>query len=487
MNPVNHEIAQRLLKRTGLYQPPVDKTARYRHTEHGLLWFVQEVIGANPTLYQERILNAIQKYRRVAVRGPHGLGKTALASWVVLWAVTCLEGVKAPVMASVWRQVSEYLFPEIRMWARKANWAKIGASMKEDREVLSYAIHTEKGRAFGMSSDTPSAIEGAHADNLVYVFDEAKAIPTDFWDAAEGAFSNAGNGISQAYWLAISTPGETSGRFYEIHNRKKGLEDWHVEHVTLEEAIAAGRVSRAWADSRLELWGATSTPYMNRVLGEFSDSDDTNVIPLRWVEAAIERGRECDGKGEGETAYGVDPARFGEDRTAIAKLVGDVCEYIERHAKEDTMQTTGRVVAKLGANKSIPVGVDVIGIGAGVVDRLRELEYNVTGVNVAEGTDETDQSGELGFANLRSAIWWRLRERLDPANDNLLALPDDDELIGDLTAPKYGYNSRGKIQVESKDEIRKRIGRSTDSADALGNAVYVQSSGFWMLSEWGEE
>ena len=130
------------------------------------------------------------------------------------------------------------------------------------------------------------------------------------------------------------------------------------------------------------------------------------------------------------------------------------------------MATAGRVRGLLEARGGRAV-VDVIGIGAGVVDRLREQKLAVTPFNAAERTDAKDTSGELGFANKRSAAWWRLRELLDPFGEARPALPPDDTLTGDLTAPHWKVTGAGRIQVESKDEIRARLGRSTDDGDAV--------------------
>jgi hypothetical protein len=111
-----------------------------------------------------------------------------------------------------------------------------------------------------------------------------------------------------------------------------------------------------------------------------------------------------------------------------------------------------------------------------VVDRLKELGYTVVPVNVANSTDMRDASGELQFVDLRSALWWALRDNLDPAGEQPLAWPDDPLLVGDLTAPRWTYTSRGRIKVEGKDEIRKRLKRSTDGADALALAWYAPRS-----------
>lgn len=457
-----------------------ERRAFYR-TEEGIVAFVRDVLGADPTDYQADILRTLVTKRREAIYGPHGLGKTALSSWVVLWAMTCFDDdVKVITTASAWRQLKFFTWPEIRKWAMKADFDKIGVTVRRSKELLELNFKLPGSReAFAVASDNADFIEGAHAKTIVYVFDEAKAIPVDTWDAAEGAFSNAGEGTeSQAFALAISTPGETSGRFYDICTQKPGYQDWAVRHVTLEDAILAGRITQDWVNDRKDQWGENSAVFKQRVLGEFDDSGENSVVPLAWVEKAIERWREKEGKGEGlRPSYGVDPAYKGEDKTAIARLRGRVIEQIDALAKQDTMQTAGRVAALV--DKETPVAIDIIGVGAGVYDRLRELQYRVIGVNVAtkaehaNGKPMTDKSGKQLFVNLRSALWWLVREALDPRGDDPIALPDDAGLIGDLTAPTWTYRSDGKIVVESKDDIRERIGRSPDKADAVALALFA--------------
>lgn len=436
-------------------------------SEEGILRFVFDVLHVRPAAYQEDILARFVRERRIAVRGPHGMGKTALSSWIVLWGLSAFDtDVKVLTTASAWRQLTKFTWPEIRKWAAKADWARVGMDVRRNKELLELSIKLPGKEAFAVASDNPAYIEGAHASKLIYVFDEAKAIPVGTWDAAEGAFSTG-----DCYALAISTPGDPAGRFYDIHSRKPGYEDWGTRHVTLEEAIAAGRISREWAAQRKTQWGEQSAVYQNRVEGEFSDSGEDSVIPLRWVELANERFAACGGKGEGSTGYGVDPARYGEDKTTIAKMVGRVLEALTYKSKQSTMETAGNVAALV--DQTTPVGIDTIGLGAGVYDRLKELEYRVVSVNVAESTELKDSTGQNSFVNLRAALWWALREGLDPEKPEPMALPPDDTLTGDLTAPTWTYTSAGAIKVESKDDIRERIGRSTDAADALALAWYV--------------
>lgn len=437
--------------------------------------------GEGPTFYQCAALADLPVHRRVSVRGPHGLGKTTLNSWAILWFALTRDATdtewKVPTTASSWRQLTHFLWPEVHKWARRLRWDRLNREPFDARiELQTLSLKLRTGEAFASASDKPELIEGAHADSLLYVFDESKVIKADTFDAAEGAFSGTG----EAFGLATSTPGEPNGRFYEIQSRKPGFEDWKVHAVTLDDTIRAGRVSPTWAEQRRKQWGEKSAVFQNRVLGEFASSDEDGVIPLSWIEAANERWRQWDEEGRPGRfiSVGVDVARSGEDKTVLAlRFDGDDLKAIaelRRYAKEDTMATTGYVAGVLNAHGGRAV-VDVIGIGAGVVDRLREQKLNVVAFNASEGTDRKDRSGELGFTNKRSAAWWNLREMLDPSNGDCVALPPDDLLTGDLTAPHWRVMSGGRIQVEAKEDIKERIGRSTDDGDATVQAFWSDS------------
>lgn len=442
--------------------------ARYRNDPAA---FVTECFrwgdGEGPSPYQIEIMQALQEHRRVCVRGPHGLGKSSLCSWIVLWFALTRDGEdwKVPTTASAWRQLTKFLWPEIRKWSNRIDWAKVGRGpLAEGRELLMLSLKLGTGEAFALASNQPALIEGAHADNILYIFDESKTIPSETWDAAEGAMSTG-----DAWWLSVSTPGGPAGRFYDIQARKPGFGDWWVRHVKVEEAVAAGRISADWVEARRTQWTEASPVFQNRVLGNFSEGSEDSVIPLAWVEAANERWYAWQEEQPVLTFFGVgvDVARYGADSTILALRFENVISELRRFRKQDTMQTTGFVVGVLSAQKRGIAVVDVIGMGAGVVDRLRELGYTVDPFNSSTRTDLKDKSGELGFLNRRSLAWWGMREALDPQTGMELALPPDDELIGDLTAPQWRTTSSGSIRIEEKEEVKKRIGRSPDAGDAV--------------------
>jgi hypothetical protein len=251
--------------------------------------------GEALTFYQEEILESIPELERVAIRGPHGLGKSMMCSTSILWFALTREALrldwKLPVTASVGNQLKNYLWPEVKKWSRRLDWNKIGRpAFNQRNELLTLELHQVFGQAFCVAPEEPGKIEGAHADHLYFCYDEAKLIPDGIWDAAEGAFSGAGKDTGRyAFALAISTPGEPTGRFHAIHQRAKGLKAWTPRHVTVDEAIQAGRISRQWVEEKKLQWGEKSALYQQKVLGNFASSDQDSIIPMDWVEAAANR------------------------------------------------------------------------------------------------------------------------------------------------------------------------------------------------------
>jgi len=452
--------------------------------------------GKSLTAYQREIIGGLPAAKRVCVRSPHGAGKSALSAITVLWFALTREAAgvdwKVATTAGSWHQISKFLWREIHRWAVRVRWDKVRGDRLtaheelnvrlrghpfSPNELMNLNLRLNHGAAFASASANSALIEGAHADSLLFVFDEAKAIPAGTFDACEGAL----NGTGEAFALALSTPGAPSGRFYDIQSRKPGYEDWHAVHITLDQAIAAGQIDPAWAAQRALQWGPDSSIYQNRVLGEFHAGDEDSVIPLAWAEAAVERWHEWDLAGRPGTdmdyprTAGVDVARYGTAKTVIAVRNGPVLVELRKTAKESTMVTAGKVKAVLDADPARTAVIDVVGVGGGVYDRLHEQGCKVEAFGASNRTDRMDSTGTLGFNCTRSAAWWGLREQLDPSAGSDLCLPDDEMLLGDLSAPQWTVTSGGKIAVESKDEIEKRLGRSTDDGDACVQSYWPRS------------
>lgn len=434
--------------------------------------------------YQDEGLDRLVHDYKVCIRSLHGTGKTTTEAVAILWFALTRDALgseeenwKCATTAGAWRQLRDYLWPEVHKWARLLDWEKIGRPpFKVGTELLKFNLHLQHGSATSVASDDPALIEGVHANQVLYIFDEAKSISPDTFDAAEGAFASPGGG----YALACSTPGEPNGRFYDIQVQKEGYEDWTPIHISLPRALRSGRTTKGWADKRARQWGNDSALYANRVLGEFHTADEDGVIPLAWVEAANERWLarvKSEMPPEGSVdRVGVDVARSGDDKTVLALRWGTRIMEIRDSFHEDTMKTTGRVGGVLTANSGASAIVDTDGLGAGVTDRLREQGYDVDAFHAGAKTENKDRSGELGFINVRSAAWWHMREILDPAYGSEVELPPNDTLLSDLCSPHWKITSNSRIQVESKDEIKARIHRSTDFADGVVQAFWVETA-----------
>lgn len=426
--------------------------------------------------YQEEILAALVDKGRVAQRGPRGLGKSSISAIALLWFSLTREAAgvdwKCLTTAGGWHQLETYLWPEIHRWVTRLRWDRIGLSpMRAGKELLRVQLNMTYGRAFAVASNHPQRIEGAHAQSVFVILDEAKIISDDVFDAIEGSFS----GVGEGFVMASSTPGPPMGRFYDIHARKPGLTNWWVRHVTLYEAIHARRLRPEWARQQKLLWGRTSALYFNHVLGEFHADTETAIIPLAWVEAAIMRWKEHNlraSKGrdpfEPINRIGVDVAHFGADKTVIALTSPNRVHELHSAQGEDTVQTTGRVKGHLLEWPDAVAVIDADGLGVGVYDQLVAGGFRAEGFHAGAATKKTDASGLLRFRNVRAAAWYSLREMLDPARTAVLELPDNTTLIGDLTAVKRkNMVGRDLFQVESKDDLKKRLGRSPDFGDAV--------------------
>lgn len=469
---------------------PQEEVKRYRGDPAA---FAREVLHMQLAPYQEEVLRKLIEHKRVCFRGPHGAGKSTISAAAILWFVSVFDECKIPTTASAWRQLIEFLWPEIHKWALKADWWRVGLQVRPGKELMARRLAISSNRfAFALASNDEAKIEGVHSQAVLYVFDEAKTIPIGIWDAAEGALGTS----EDAYALALSTPGDNAGRFWEIQVKRDKFPHWHCVYATLDACIKAGRILKTWAEQMRQQWGERSVMWRRRGLGEFAEDDGDSLISLSWIERANERWynlvqRVCDLIDEGMhpqeaeqqvwgdlSHIGVDPARFGDDKTGWAFRYGRHIREVKQTDKEDTMETAGRMVAYMQDNTAI-ARIDTNGLGAGVYDRGHELWKHkelrqphdkvepLESINTAHATKNRDKSGQLTFNRLRDYLWWNMRELLEDESEDGIALPPDDFITKDLVTPKWTTTSSGKIVVESKVDVKKREGRSPDVGDAV--------------------
>jgi phage terminase large subunit len=414
------------------------------------LLFVTDVLEASPEPWQIEALEKVANFDRLSIRAGHGVGKTTLLAWIVLWFMTTRIPFKIPVIANSQDQLRDVVWPELRKW-----WNRLPEPLRNEIEIGAERIFLKGAPecftvARTASKDNPEALQGFHEENLLFLVEEASGIPDIVFEVGQGSLSTAG-----AKMVMFANPTRTNGFFFDTHH---GLRDrWKTMRVNSEDVPRA----RGHIDDIIAKYGKDSNAYRVRVLGEFPDTEDDAVISLPLCEEAVSRKVRTT---EFRPVWGVDVARFGDDTSALAKRQGNtLLEPVREWRDKDTMQTVGIIVDEWKAthdlDKPSEILVDVIGLGAGVVDRLSELGLPARGINVAESASTNDR-----YMRKRDELWFAGREWFE-ARD--CCLPEDDALIAELTAPKYKIESSGRIKVESKDEMKKRGLRSPNRADAF--------------------
>ena len=407
-------------------------------------------MGAEPTEQQWDGGEQLARRRRVSIRSGHGTGKSTLMAWTILWALTCFARVKVPVTAPTAHQLEDVLWSELATWHRK-----MPPELRDLFELKSERFERKDAPAEAFAAartsrpEKPEALQGFHSEVVVFVIDEASGIPEEVFQVAEGALSTEG-----AYVLMAANPTRMEGYVYDSHHKMRA--NWAALHWNGEESPL---VSRAYVDEMAQKYGVDSAIYRVRVRGDFAGNPD-GVIPLDLIEGAI--GRNV--KPFGPVRWGLDVARFGEDETALAKRRGNtLLEKVKAWSGKDTMQVAGLLKLEYDNtpidDRPEAIGIDVIGLGAGVVDRALELGLPVIAVNVAESPAVQAQ-----YERMRDELWFEAREWFFRRDCHM---PEDDQLVAELTLPGFRVLSSGKKKVESKDELRRRGVKSPDRADAF--------------------
>lgn len=416
--------------------------------------FVQEVLGVDPDPWQIEFLKAIARGdRKISVRSGHGVGKSTASSWAMLWYFMTRSPVKVVVTAPTSAQLYDAMFAELKRWINSMPLPLQGLLTVKQERIEFNAAPTEMFISARTSrAEQPEALQGIHSENVMLVADEASGVPEQVFEAAAGSMSG-----HNAVTLLLGNPVRSSGFFYDTHTRL--ADEWTTFRVS---CLESPRVSDEYVKEMQTRYGEESNVYRIRVVGEFPKGDDDTVIAMDLLEQAVTR--DVAPSQHAPVVWGLDVARFGSDRSALCKRQGNaVIEAIKTWKNLDLMQLTGAVVAEYNAlppsQQPQEILVDSIGLGAGVVDRLRELNLPARGINVAE-------SPAMGgtYRNLKAELWYRARAWLE-ARDCKMAR--DDVLIAELATVRYSFTSGGKIQIEGKDEIRKRGLPSPDKADAF--------------------
>lgn len=442
-----------------------------------------EGIGLKLWSGMRMIIDSVWKYKRTSVRAAHGTSKTIAAAGIGLAFQNLFQPSVVISTAPTYRQVDKQL------------WKEIGTLKTENKELSGILKHlridvTPEWYMMGFSTDRAENVEGFHSPNILWILDEAKGMPAWMYDAVEGSMTGGNSKVleisttdgadqqcpfrkhhtsERAGWncihfSAFDSPFVHPDDFpeYEKHKNKKlykygKLKDKAEWDISLSSKIQIA--TKEWILDRHEGW-FVKYPMMweTKVIGDFSTQTEDNVIPLAWVESAIN----AEVSGEDPCEYGVDVAWKGDDRDVLTKRIGGKVIWQEMWAKTNPMETTGKCIKFY--DKDGIFKVDSIGIGAGVFSRLAELGYPVIGID-----SRKDAWDNKTYFNIRAEMWFTLRHLFERQfnTGNVISIPNDSELIEDLTGMKYVIHSDGRIIIEKKEKFKSRFGRSPDKGDSL--------------------
>ena len=396
---------------------------------------------------------------REAVASGRGIGKSALVSWLVIWMLTTRIGSTTIVSANSEAQLRSVTWAEITKWlamSLNSHWFEIAATRIMPAKWLTEIVERDlkKGTRYWSvegrlwSEENPDAYAGVHNfDGVMLIFDEASGIPDSIWSVSDGFFTE---NTPHRFHLAFSNPRRNTGYFYETFNSKRAF--WRQRNIDARDVEGT---DKNLYQRIIDEYGADSYQANVEVYGQFPSEGDDQFIGVQLVEDAMRRPRYKD-----ETApiaIGVDPARFGSDATVIAVRQGRDLIEIRRLRGADTMEVVGHVIDAIEEYNPAMVCIDEGGLGAGVVDRLKEQRYKIRGVNFGNKA-----KNQLMYGNKRAEMWGAMRDWLKTAH-----IPNDRFLKTDLIGPRVKPDSKGTIFLESKKDMKARGLASPDAADAI--------------------
>ena len=396
---------------------------------------------------------------RMATSSGRGIGKSALVSWLVLWMLTTRIGSTTIVSANSEAQLRSVTWAEITKWlsmAMNTHWFEVSATRVMPAKWLTELVERDlklgtrywgvEGRLW--SAENPDSYAGVHNfSGVMLVFDEASGIDDSIWSVAAGFFTE---NTPNRFWLAFSNPRRNSGYFYETFHAKRDF--WRNKIV---DARTVENTDKNVYQQIIDEYGADSSQAHVEVYGQFPSASDDQFIPSNVVDDAMARERYKDLSAP--IVIGVDPARFGADSTVIAVRQGRDIIEIRKHKGDDTMETVGRIIEAIEEYKPALINIDEGGLGAGVVDRLKEQRYKIRGVNFANKA-----KNPMMYGNKRAEMWGDMREWLKSAS-----IPKDRYLKTDMISPLMKPDSKGAIFLESKKDMKARGLASPDAADAI--------------------
>jgi hypothetical protein len=379
-----------------------------------------------------------------AIASGHGIGKTCLLSWIIKWFMSTRPHPQVIVTANTMEQLNSKTWRELAKWNKLAidgHWFEWTATR------FYYKKHPETwfANAIPWSENNSEAFAGTHETDVLVIFDEASKISDKIWEVTDGAMTTRG-----AMWLAFGNPTQSKGRFYDCFYKYQKY--WKTRHIDSRDSNVANKV---WCQQIIDMYGENDDRTKTRVYGQFPTLGEKQLISGAAIEKAATY--EAEGFEYQPLLLGIDVARFGTCETILQFRQGRKVYEPIICPTMDLMQTAAFAAETMSRRKPMVTTVDEIGIGAGVLDRLRQLGFSVLGGNSG------NMSENPRYLNKRAEAYFSLKEYVEAGCE----LPKDKLLIEDLRMLSYDFTDKGRLRIDRKQDFIDDFGRSPDRGDAL--------------------
>jgi phage terminase large subunit len=430
--------------------------------------FCEDILEFYPDHWQKEGMLSVRDNPKTSIRSGQGVGKTAFTSCIIIWYIAMHYHARIIATSPTMQQLYDVLWAEIAKWL-------IGTILegqiiwKKTRVVM--AGYESTWFATAKTATRPENMQGYHEQYMLFVVDEASGVEDKILEAILGTLGHKDNRL-----LLLGNPTKNTGVFHESYTK-----DRKYFNCMKVNALDVERTNKENIQMLIDKYGADSNVVRVRVYGEPPTQEDDVFIPLSLIEQATMTEPDT---GELETVdLGVDVARFGDDETVIApKFNNEIKELLIRHG-QDLMKTVSDILIfcrkiqdKLKYKGKIVIKIDDTGLGGGVTDRLIQIKKEekldwmvIIPVNFSRSIKHKY------YDDITTYLWSVVRELLgfkeeEENTECEIVLPNDNELIAQLSIRKYALTSKGKIKLESKKEMKKRGIKSPDRADAVALA-----------------
>ncbi len=444
--------------------------------------FAKEVLLFEPDEWQRAALMDLAANPKVAIKSGQGVGKTGLEAVALLWFLCCYPYPRIVATAPTKQQLHDVLWSEVSKWISKS--PLLSKILKWTKTYIYMVGNEKRWFAVARTATKPENMQGFHEDNMLFIVDEASGVADPIMEAVLGTLSGKNNKL-----LLCGNPTRTSGTFYDAFHADRSLYKNH----TVSSADSP-RTNKQNIESLIRKYGRGSNVVLVRVFGEFPEQEDDVFIMLSLVEhcTMLDLSEDISMK---RISFGVDVARYGNDETVIAQNVGGKIMLPVSFRGQSLMTTVGKIVWQYkkvikeypAYQGNLYVNIDDCGLGGGVTDRLEEVKIEeklnrmvIVPVNASAKVPEDiieDGNAKIKacdkYENMTTYLWGTVKDLMMMEE---ISLENDNEMVGQFSCRKYRLTSRGKIILESKEEMKKRGIASPDRADAVALSCYEKKT-----------